>query len=101
MRLKLSVQTTGALLLLLAAISWGVVVMEASLAHTVSLMSVGSAVLVTGLVFAWPFLNGARVQGGAIIHQPSCHLCGTLPVPGLRFCIRCGAYPKARAASAS
>jgi hypothetical protein len=96
MRLKLSAQTTGALLVMLAAISWAVVLGEAAALHTVSLMSVGSAVLVTGLVFAWPFLHGTRVAGTHLIHIDPCRFCGTFPVPALPFCIRCGAYPKAK-----
>jgi hypothetical protein len=96
MPVKMSVQTTGVLLLLLAVVSWAVVLGEAALAHTVSLMSVGSALLVTGLVFAWPFLNGARLSGARVIQLHACRHCGTFPVPGLAFCIRCGAYPKAK-----
>lgn len=92
---RMSTQTTGAVLLLLAVLAWGVVCAEAVLLHMVSLMSVGSAVLITGLVFAWPFLNGARMAGANVVQLHGCHLCGTLPVPGLKFCIRCGAYPKA------
>jgi hypothetical protein len=90
----MSAQSTGALLLLLAAISWGVVLGEAALQHTVTLMSVGSAVLVTALVFAWPFLNGARMAGAHVVQLQACRFCGTLPVSWLQFCIRCGAYPK-------
>jgi hypothetical protein len=101
MRLKMSVQATGALLLLLAGVSWAVVLAEATVSHTVSLMSVGSAVLVTGLVFAWPFLHGTRVQRGNLVQLQLCHHCGTTPVPGLKFCIRCGAYPKFKAARAA
>ncbi|MEA3144516.1 MAG: hypothetical protein QOG31_1840 [Thermoplasmata archaeon] len=92
---RLSAQTTGILLLLMAIVSWGVVLAEAAIVHTVSLLSVGSAVLVTGLVFAWPFLNGARVAGSRVIQLDACRFCGTIPVPALKFCIRCGAYPKA------
>lgn len=93
---RLSAQATGAILVLLAVVSWAVVLGEAALAHTVSLMSVGSALLVTGLVFAWPFLNGARLAGTRFIQLQACRFCGTFPVPALQFCIRCGAYPKAK-----
>ncbi|MCA1811309.1 MAG: hypothetical protein LC623_04775 [Halobacteriales archaeon] len=97
MPIKLSAQATGLLLLLLAAVSWAVVLGEAAILHTVSLMSVGSAILVTGLVFAWPFLHGTRVAGTRLVHLEACRFCGTFPVPALPFCMRCGAYPKAKA----
>jgi hypothetical protein len=91
----MSAQATGAVLLLLALVAWAVVLAEATIVHAVSLMSVGSAVLITGLVFAWPFMHGARLGAAALVQSEPCRHCGTLPVPALQFCIRCGAYPKA------
>jgi hypothetical protein len=91
----MSPQTTGALLLLLSIVSWAVVLGEAAMTGGVSLLSIASAVLVTGLVLAWPFLNGTRLHGLHAIQLEPCRFCGTFPVPALKFCIRCGAYPKA------
>lgn len=93
---KLSARTTGLLLLLLAAVCWALVAGERALAHAVSLTTVVTAVLLTGIVLAWPFLHGTRVSGARVMQLETCRLCGTLPVPGLKFCIRCGAYPKAK-----
>src|SRR5262249_46356576 len=98
MRPRLSIRSSGAILVLLAVVSWAVVAGEALLLHQVSLLSIACAALVTSLVLAWPFLNGTRLQGGSVIHLHACHLCGSFPVPGLKFCIRCGAYPKPLAA---
>ncbi|HUR61336.1 MAG TPA: hypothetical protein VM286_03100 [Candidatus Thermoplasmatota archaeon] len=95
MRSRMSAQTTGAILLLLALVAWAVVLAEATIVHKVSLLSIGSAVLITGLVFSWPFLHGARAGSGNMVLLRPCRHCGTLPVPALQFCIRCGAYPKA------
>jgi hypothetical protein len=100
---RLSLEATAIILLGFSLVSWGLVALEAALTHTVSFISVGTALTFTLLVVILPFLTGTRLSAKGVQHFSPCRECGALLlpiIPTVRFCIHCGAYPKARPAAA-
>ncbi|MFO1533464.1 MAG: hypothetical protein ABR562_07200 [Thermoplasmatota archaeon] len=99
---KMSPQAALGFLMLLAVVSWGIVVGELVLTGTVSIFAIANAAVFTVTLALWPILTGTRVSGGTVQIPDSCRECGAmaLAVPGIRFCLHCGAYPKLRALTA-
>jgi len=99
---KLSPGLWVTLLVLLAVASWGTVLGEYQLTRHITIMTVAPALMFTSFLVLWPFLGGLRVTQGTVRQAAVCHDCGSmlLATPGIAFCIRCGAFPKIRAASA-
>ena len=99
---KVSPHAALAFLAVLAAVSWGVVIGELALTGAVSVFAVANAAVFTVTLVLWPFLSGTRVSSQGVRMPDSCRECGALalPVPGIRFCLHCGAYPKVRRATA-
>jgi len=91
-------------LLVLTLLSWGIVVGELALTGTVSIFAIANAAVFTLTLALWPLITGTRVSTKSIRLPEACRECGTLAmsVPGVKFCLSCGAYPKVAArASAS
>lgn len=80
-------------LLALAVASWALVVLEVAILGGVSAFGVANAAVFTITLALWPILTGRKAQAGEPVHL--CRECGSpRQVPGIRFCLRCGAYPR-------
>ena len=99
---KLSPHAALAFLAVLAAVSWGVVVGELALVGEVSVFAIANAAVFTVTLVLWPLISGTRVSSQGVRVPDTCRECGAmaLPVPGVRFCLHCGAYPKVRRSAA-
>ena len=99
----MSPQLALALLLGLTLLSWTIVAVELALVGTLSPFAIANAAVFTLTLALWPLLTGTRVNSRGIQAAQACMECGSLafPVPGIHFCLRCGAYPKAARAKPS
>lgn len=98
MRKPLSPATLAVCLALFAALSWGAVFAEWWFFGGLTVLSLAPAVMFTTCLVVLPFLGGLRVTAHGLQQALLCQSCGAvaLPHPRIAFCIRCGAYPKAR-----
>jgi hypothetical protein len=76
-------------LLTLCAAAWTLLVVELSLTGAVGPTTVMAAAVLTLALALWPML--ARTEPS---HANPCRECGAVPVPGIKFCLSCGAYPR-------
>jgi hypothetical protein len=91
--MTLTPRTSFVLLAVLAAVSWGIPVLEYVAYGALSLMSLATAFMLTAMLIAWPWLNGRRVAHGHVERARMCLECRSLAWPAeqtLGFCLRCG-----------
>ncbi len=93
---RMSMTTAGILVGLLALVSWAIVVTEAWLLGAADLVSIGTAVLFTVTLAAWPYFAGVRVGKDGVRQLQLCQQCQNAMMLGIPFCIHCGAFPKVR-----
>jgi hypothetical protein len=100
---KLSPAVWVTLLSLLAAVSWATVVAEYRWMGHVTMLTVAPALMFTSFLVLWPFMGGLKMTAQGIREVLACYDCGALivPTPRIKFCIRCGAYPKIKAIAQS
>jgi len=96
MRRPMSASLVAVFLLLFVLASWAAVAVEYAVSGQMTLVTLAPALMFTSLLVLWPFSSGLRVTAQGLQQSLSCHQCGALrlPEPRIRFCIRCGAYPK-------
>ena len=93
---RLTPQAAFGFLMVLTGLSWAIVVAELMLTGSVSVFGIANAAVFTLTLSLWPLVTGARVTAHGVRVPEACRECGTLalPVPGISFCLRCGAYPR-------
>ncbi|MES2154064.1 MAG: hypothetical protein V4510_02925 [bacterium] len=86
------------LLILLAVAAIGAVVGEFQLTRHVSAMTIAPALMFVSFLMLYPILGGLQANADGGRRLTACQSCGSLwkVVPRVAFCIRCGAFPKAR-----
>lgn len=80
-------------LVLVTAVAWSIPMWEVSQHGTVSVVSLVTAFMLTGMLVLFPFLNGRRVESGRVERALTCRDCMAVSWPKERafgFCLHCG-----------
>ena len=95
---SLSPRQSLGLLIVVTVAAWTIPMFEVYYYGAMSVMSVVTALMLTGMLMVWPFVTGRRLHDGRLESAMMCVECRSLTWPteeALGFCLRCGSMRKA------
>lgn len=93
----LSNLAAGLWLLSFALVSWTMAVLQWTVTGAPSIMLVATAGMFTAMLIAWPLALRLPIDPRKVLTIRLCRQCQSAPIPGFKFCLNCGLYPKVSA----